>query len=116
MDEDSCQRGVQCPRPSHFRCHCELASVELTRDGYFHCPGCQCLHPHPPHALYLEFYTVGNAFCPHCARWYIVRGGDRLGIVEIDEAGRRRTRLFTEEEHERARERFSVRSEVAGRV
>jgi uncharacterized Zn-finger protein len=96
MDEPSRRTFERCPHPTHYRCHCELASVELSRDGYFNCPGCKCTHPHPPRDYFLEFYTIGNAFCPYCVRWYIIEGGDGAGIVEIDEAGRRRTRLFTE--------------------
>ncbi|HEY0079137.1 MAG TPA: hypothetical protein VGB73_10860 [Pyrinomonadaceae bacterium] len=88
--------------------------VRLDYQGYFLCPECRWSRPHPPRDIFLEYYSIGYAFCPVCLETYLIAGGDKLGIVEIDERGELRTRLFSEEERaERKRAEEEARLKLA---
>ena len=79
-------------------CVIPLKTARLTEGGrYFRCPDCRRTTQHPP--ILLEYYSIGLGFCSLCG-FCILEGGDRLGVVEVDGAGNRRTRLFTKEEYE----------------
>ncbi|MBA3805796.1 MAG: hypothetical protein H0X14_08820, partial [Acidobacteria bacterium] len=59
--------------------------------------------PHPPCPE--SFYRIGYGWCWYCARWTPIKGGDKRGIVKVDEKGELYTHLYEAKNSDRAVQR-----------
>jgi hypothetical protein len=79
---------------------------------YFFCPYCSLSFQHPP---WLEhFYRVGYGWCWYCARWTPIEGGDKKGIVKVDEKGELYTSYYEAKDEERETQRARRVLELSG--
>jgi hypothetical protein len=77
-----------------------LTRARMHQSGYyFFCPYCSLSFPHPPHLE--SFYRVGYGWCWYCARWTPIEGGDRKGIVRVNEQGKLYTDFYTAKDRDR---------------
>jgi hypothetical protein len=85
----------------------------MHKSGYhFFCPYCSLSFQHPP---WLEhFYRVGYGWCWHCARWTPIEGGDRKGIVKVDENGELYTSYYEAKDEDRELQRARRILELSG--
>ena len=65
---------------------------------YFFCPYCSLSFPHPPWSE--SFYRIGYGWCWCCARWTPIEGGDKRGIVKVDEKGELYTDFYDEKDRD----------------
>jgi hypothetical protein len=95
---------------------CTYTTVSLDYQDYFYCPECGLSSPHPPRAIFLAYYTIGYGFCPVCSEWFVIAGGDKLGVVEMDGGGKLRTKMFSEQERaDREKDAQERRSKMKAR-
>ena len=81
----------------------KLITARLHQSGcYFFCPHCSLSFPHPPHLAL--FYRIGYGWCWFCACYTPIEGGDKKGIVQMDETGKLYTEFYEEEDRERERQ------------
>jgi hypothetical protein len=81
-------------------CKNTFAWARMHKSGYyFFCPYCSLSFPHPPHLE--SFYRIGYGWCWYCARWTPIEGGDRKGIVRVDEQGELYTNFYMAADRER---------------
>jgi hypothetical protein len=77
-----------------------LTRARMHKSGcYFFCPYCSLSFPHPPQPE--SFYRVGYGWCWYCVRWMPIEGGDRKGIVRVDEQGELYTDFYIAADRER---------------
>src|SRR5437868_14977844 len=77
---------------------------------YFFCPRCSLSFQHPPNMESL--YRIGYGWCWYCASYVPIAGGDKRGVVKINEAGELYTEFYSEEDA--AKER--LRQEMVRRL
>jgi hypothetical protein len=70
---------------------------------YFFCPYCSLSFQHPPRLEH--FYRVGYGWCWYCVRWTPIEGGDKQGIVRVDEKGELYTDYYKAKDEEREMQR-----------
>ena len=70
---------------------------------YFFCPHCSLSFPHPPGVE--SFYRIGYGWCWYCVCWTPIEGGDKRGIVKVDERGELYTEFYEAEDREKEIER-----------
>ena len=70
---------------------------------YVFCPHCGLSFRHP--AQIEGFYHIGYGWCWHCLRWSPIEGGDKKGIVKVDERGELYTEFYDEKDKEKAMQR-----------
>jgi hypothetical protein len=70
---------------------------------YFFCPHCSLSFRHPP--WHESFYRIGYGWCWYCARYTPIEGGDKKGIVKVDEKGELYTDFYEAKDRERATQR-----------
>jgi hypothetical protein len=76
-----------------------FAWAHMHKSGYyFFCPYCSLSFRHPPQPE--SFYRVGYGWCWYCVRWTPIEGGDRKGIVRIDEQGELYTDFYSMKDRE----------------
>jgi len=80
---------------------------------YFFCPRCTLSFPHPPRIE--SFYQIGYGFCWHCVLWIPIAGGDRKGIVRVNEEGELYTDYYEEEDRQKALERERLVRRLCGK-
>ncbi|MDT4953999.1 MAG: hypothetical protein QOJ02_2137 [Acidobacteriota bacterium] len=87
--------------------------ARLHKSGYyFFCPHCSLSFPHPPHLE--SFYRIGYGWCWYCARWTPIEGGDRKGIVRVDEQGELYTDFYEAIDRDREMEQARWVRELCG--
>ena len=87
--------------------------ARMHRSGYyFFCPYCSLSFPHPPQPE--SFYRIGYGWCWYCVRWTPIEGGDRKGIVRVDELGELYTDFYAVKDKEREIERARWVRELCG--
>jgi hypothetical protein len=79
---------------------------------YFFCPYCSLSFPHPPHLA--SFYRVGYGWCWYCARWTPIEGGDKKGIVRVDDEGELYTDFYEAVDRDREMEQARRVQELCG--
>jgi hypothetical protein len=88
--------------------------ARLHKSGYyFFCPHCSLSFPHPPHLE--SFYRVGYGWCWYCARWTPIEGGDKKGIVRVNEQGELYTDFYEAVDRDREMEQARWVRELCGR-
>jgi hypothetical protein len=66
---------------------------------YFFCPYCSLSFRHPSNIE--SFYRIGYGWCWYCLRFVPIAGGDKKGIVWMDERGELYTEFYEAEDRER---------------
>jgi hypothetical protein len=81
-----------------------FAWARMHKSGcYFFCPYCSLSFRHPPQLE--SFYRVGYGWCWYCLRWTPIEGGDRKGIVRVNEQGELYTDFYSMKDRDREIER-----------
>ena len=70
---------------------------------YFSCTHRTLSFRHPPSVE--SFYLIGYGWCGHYLRYTPIEGGDKKGIVRVDEKGELYTEFYEAEDRERAMQR-----------
>ncbi|HEX8923082.1 MAG TPA: hypothetical protein VF766_16525 [Pyrinomonadaceae bacterium] len=70
---------------------------------YFFCPYCSLSFRHPSQIE--SFYRIGYGWCWYCLRFIPIEGGDKKGIVRVDERGELYTEFYEAEDREREAQR-----------
>jgi hypothetical protein len=73
---------------------------------YFFCPHCSLSSYHPP--VIAHFYLVGYGYCFYCFRHVPIEGGDKKGIIRMNDAGKLYTVLYDAKEKEMTREKLDA--------
>jgi hypothetical protein len=79
---------------------------------YFFCPRCQLSFPHPPHMEF--FHRIGYGWCWYCFSYVPIEGGDKRGIVRMNEAGELYTEFYFEEDAEKEKQRQETVRRLCG--